>query len=69
MSIKTKRTTISEQDQEFIHAADRKLMKRYVDPADVAKVDEAKRQIAEALGVNVDEHVYVSVEMMFLLSV
>ena len=68
MARKFKKTVISGQDEEFFYAADRELIERFADAADVAKVDEAKRQIAEALGV-VSKHVTVSVEMMFLLSV
>ena len=68
MAHKSSKSEVSPQANEFIYFADRELMEKFVDPATVIKIDEAKRQIAEAAGVTVDEHIRLEIAMTFLVT-
>ncbi len=67
MGQKNVKTEVCRQDQKLVYFADRELIEMFVNSSAVAKVDEAKRQIAEALGVDADEHIRVDVEMKFIV--
>ncbi len=67
MGQKNVKTDVCRHDQKLVYFADRELMERFVDSSAVAKVDEARRQIAAALGVDADEHIRVDVEMKFIV--
>ena len=57
------------RDHFVINNASRQLAETHLTQETLREIDDAKRQIAEAVGVDADQHIRIEIEMLFLVTV
>lgn len=57
------------RDHFVVNDAGRQLAEMHLPQETLREIDDAKRRIAEAAGVDADQHIRIEIEMLFLVTV
>lgn len=57
------------RDHFVVNGAGRQFAEMHLPQETLREIDDAKRQVAEAVGVDADQHIRIEIEMLFLVTV